>query len=548
MANRQHLFSLIGLVFLLLSGIVRAEPPRLVVVIAIDQMRADYLDVFAGNYDGGLLSLRQQGAVFLDGHQAHAFTQTAAGHATISTGVFPSRHGVVANEFYDRILGQPVGAVDDSSTVLVGAGEAGGSSPLRLQRAGLSDWLKAQSPGSKVVSVSIKDRAAILMGGTGANAAYWLDLLTGNFVTSDHYLFALPDWATAFNMSGSVQQYNGTDWRRLLPDSVYDDSPWPELAGQDRAQFRSLPRELGVAGEPPNRRYYLRFRGSPYADLETLNFARAVIDGEGLGQDSLPDLLFIGLSATDYIGHRAGPYSDEIHDQLLRLDGYLDEFFAYLDNNIVAGDYVVAVSADHGAAPVPEQIPGVSVDAGRVHPDELKEFVAPVLAEAYARGDIASIPEVFYLAGPALRFSGESPSAAKLETLRRALAARLLEHPSVAAAYTYDDQINGILVDEDWAESYQRSFHSSRAPDVTVRLRENHILRPAATGTSHGSPYRYDTHVPIIFYGSRISAGEFSERVRTADIAPTLAHILEIEAPEDLDGRSLHQSLEAALP
>ena len=533
---------------MLLAGIVPADPPRLVVVIVIDQMRADYFDVFAANYDGGLLKLRQQGAVFLDGHQAHALTQTAAGHATISTGVFPSRHGVVANAFYDRVLGQSVGAVSDSLTSLVGGSESRGSSPLRLKRAGLGDWLKAQSPGSKAVSVSIKDRAAILMGGTAADAAYWLDLGTGNFVTSDHYLSALPGWATAFNMSSSVQQYSGTEWRRLLPDSVYDDSPWPELSGQDRASFRALPRALGVEGEPPNRRYYQSFRGSPYADLETLNFARAAIEGEALGQDSLPDLLFIGLSATDYIGHRAGPYSDEIHDQLLRLDGYLDEFFTYLDNNIEAGDYFVAVSADHGAAPVPEQIPDVNVNAGRVNPSDLRRFVAPVLSAAHARGDIASIPEVYYLAGPALQFSGELPSAATLEELRRALAGRLLEHPSVAAAYTYDDQINGVVVDDEWAESYLRSFHPDRAPDVTVRLRENHILGPASTGTSHGSPYRYDTHVPIIFYGSRISAGEFSERVRTTDIAPTLSEILEIEVPDDLDGRSLYDSLHIASP
>lgn len=544
MSNRRPVWPLAGLVLLLLALTAQAEPPRLVIVLVIDQMRADYFDVFAENYDGGLLDLRQQGAVFLDGHQDHAFTQTAAGHATISTGVFPSRHGIVANQFYDRIAQERVGSVDDRSTRLIGADEGNGSSPVWLQREGLSDWLKAQSPASKVASISSKDRAAILLGGMAVDTAYWFEYQNGNVVTSDRYRTSLPEWATAFNESDAVEQYNGTQWRRLMPDSVYDDLPWPELAGQNPEQFRSLPRDLGEAGERPNRRFYLRFRGSPFLDRETLNFARAIIEGESMGQDAVPDLLYIGLSATDYIGHRAGPYSDEIHDQLLRLDGYLDDFFAYLDDNVTDGDYLIAVSADHGVARVPEQIPGDAVDVGRVHPDELEEFVVPVLEAAHARGEIPSIPEVRYLTGPALTFRGEQPSAAQLTAVRQELAARLLEHASVAAAYTYDDQVNGTVEDDGWAELFSRSFHPDRADDVTVRLKENHILRPADTGTSHGSAYRYDTHVPIIFYGQRVSPAEYNDRVRTVDIAPTLAEILEIDVPGDLDGRSLHQSLE----
>jgi predicted AlkP superfamily pyrophosphatase or phosphodiesterase len=546
--NRRYVWSSLGLLLFVLYGRAWAEPPRLVVVISIDQMRADYLDVFADHYDGGFRSLRELGAVFVDGHQDYAFTQTAAGHATISSGVFPSRHGMVANEFYDRLLEQPVGAVDDPTTNLIGAGDARGSSPSRVQRPGLSDWLKAQSPASKVASVSIKDRAAILLGGTAADTAYWLDLQTGHFVTSDHYSSALPAWATEFNLSGSMQQYNGTVWQRLMPDEVYDISPWPELAGQDSARFRSLPRDLGARGEPPNRRYYLRLRGSPFGDLETLKFARALIESEDYGRDQDPDLLFIGLSATDYIGHRAGPYSDEMHDQMLRLDGYLEEFFNFLDAHVDSRDYVIAVSADHGAAPVPEQLPGNDVNAGRVDPDEMIEFVAPVLEAAHARGDIGSIPDVYYLTGPAFRFSGEPPPPAKLDALRRAVAERLLDHPSVAAVYTYDDQLNGAVDDAEWGESISRSFHPDRAADVTVRLKQNHILRPAATGTSHGSPYRYDTHVPIVFFGVGVVAGEHTERARTTDIAPTLARILEINAPEDLDGRSLYESFEMPQP
>ncbi len=534
---------LLGLIMLLATCSVWAEPPRLVVVIAVDQMRADYLDRFAANYEGGLRRLRVDGAVFTDGHQDHALTQTAAGHATIATGVYPSRHGLVANEFWDRLSGEAVGAVADPATRLVGVEARTGSSPARLLREGLGDWLKNQSPGSKVAAVSIKDRAAILMSGMRPDVAFWVDLRTGQFVTSDYYLPALPVWAAEFNSAGAVTRYNGTEWTKLKADAVYDESPWPELAGRDPAAYSMFPHSLGTPGEAPGRRFLAAYRSSPYADLVTLNFARELFEHENFGRDEMPDLLFIGLSAADYIGHRYGPYSHEIHDHFLRLDGYLGDFFEFLDEQVGPDDYVVALSADHGVLPVPEQLAELGVDASRIHPDELVAFVKPVVEAAVARGDIAAMPEIDYQAGPTFDFSGQPPSPEVLDALQLAVAARLLQHPLVAAAYTYNDQLRGNIEDDDWADSFGRSFHPDRAPDVTIKLRENQLLRPAATGTSHGSPYRYDTHVPIVFLGAGIAAGHHSGRVQTTDIAPTLARILEIEAPDDLDGRDLYESI-----
>jgi len=536
---------LLGLVMLLATCSVWAEPPRLVVVIVVDQMRADYLDRFAANYEGGLRRLRVDGAVFTDAHQDHALTWTAAGHATIATGVYPSRHGLVANEFWDRNLQQAVGSVADSTTALVGLDGRTGSSPSRLLRLGLGDWLKSQSSGSKVAAVSIKVRSAILMSGMSPDAAFWVDFRTGQFVTSDYYLPALPAWAAEFNSTGAVNRYNGTEWTKLKADAVYDESPWPELAGRDPGQYSMFPHLLGTPGEVPDRRFFAAHRRSPYADLVTLNFAQALLEHEDLGRDDVPDLLFIGLSAADYIGHRYGPYSHEIHDHFLRLDGYLGNFFEFLDEQIGPDDYVVALSADHGALPVPEQLAELGVDASRIRPDELVAFVRPVVEAAYARGDIAAMPEIDYQAGPAFQFPGERPSSEALDALQRAVAARLLQHPLVEATYTYNDQLRGDIDDDDWAESFGRSFHPDRAPDVTIKLRENQLLRASATGTSHGSPYRYDTHVPIVFLGTGIAAGHHTGRVRTTDIAPTLARILEIEAPDDLDGADLYESIKA---
>ena len=535
--------SILSLALLLVCCGAWAQAPRLVVVIAVDQMRADYLDLFAEHYVGGLRRLRDEGAVFTDGHQDHAITQTAAGHATIATGVFPSRHGVVANEFWDRVAQQPVGAVADPATALVGVEGRTGSSPSRLMRQGLGDWLKAQSPGSKVASVSLKDRSAILLAGKSSDAAYWYDLRTGRFVTSDYYLPALPDWVTKFNAAGFVDRYHGTQWTKLSPEVVYDESPWPELAGRDPSQYSTFPHALGTPGGLPGRQYYSLFRSSPFADLVTLEFAKGLIEHEGLGRDAVPDLLFVGLSATDQIGHRFGPYSHEIHDQILRLDDYLGDFLAYLDEHVGADGYVVAVSADHGAVPVPERLAELGIDAARIRPDELLQFVTPVLDAAHARGDIATKPALDYQSGPVFRFSADSPSPADLDALQRAVAARLLEHPLVAAAYTYNDQLRGDVDDESWADSFGRSFHPDRAPDVTVKLRENQLLREVATGTGHGSPYRYDTHVPILFFGAGVAAGRHTDRVRTTDIAPTLASMLGIAVPDDLHGHDLYPSI-----
>jgi predicted AlkP superfamily pyrophosphatase or phosphodiesterase len=533
-------------VLLLLSSSLLAEPPRLLVVVAVDQMRSDYLDVFAEDYVGGFARLRKNGAVFTDAHQDHAITSTSPGHTSISTGVFPSRHGVVANEFFHRGENREVGAVADESITLVGAELDEGSSPFRMLRSGLSDWLKDAHSGSKIVSVSIKDRSAILLGGRSADAAYWLDLSTGRFVTSEYYLETLPAWVETFNASDALTKYQGTRWSRVADDSTYDELPWPELANRDPDQYASLPRELGERGEPLNRRFFLRLRGSPFADLETLNFAREMIVNERLGEDDDPDILFIGLSASDYIGHRAGPYSDQTHDQFLRLDGYLGDFLDYLDQQVGADNYVFGLSADHGAAPVPELSRDIGLDAGRVHPDTLMELIRPVVEESVASGEIPSMPELDFTTGPFLVFHGDRPESSALMALRGRVAERLLTHPAVAAAYPYDALLSGDIADPEFEALFARSFHPERAPDVTVRFRENYILRESQTGTSHGSPYRYDRHVPIVFLGAGIEPGRYTDRIRTVDIAPTLAAMLEIAAPDDLDGRDLSRSISIA--
>lgn len=531
---------------LLWSASLLAEPPRLVVVVAIDQMRADYLDIFADDYKGGFARLRESGAVFTDAHQDHAITSTSPGHTSIATGVFPSRHGLVANEFFHHGENREVGAVADESTKLVGADADEGSSPFRLLRSSLSDWLKSEHPDSKAMSVSIKDRSAILLGGKSSDAAYWLDLRTGRFVSSEHYLTELPEWVEAFNASDALSQYHGTNWSRVAADSTYNDLPWPELAGRDPAQYASLPRALGESGEPLNRRFFLRLRGSPFADLETLNFAREMLENEALGMDDVPDILYVGLSATDYIGHRIGPHSDEIHDQFLRLDSYLGDFLHFLDERIGAENYVLAISADHGAALVPEISRDIGLDAGRVHPDTLIDFIRPVVEQAVAAGDIPSMPELDFATGPFFVFDGDRPGLSELAALRINVAEKLMTHPAVAGAYSYDALLAGDIEDPEFQELFARSFHPERAPDVTVRLRENYILRESQTGTSHGSPYRYDTHVPIVFLGAGIAAGRYSDRIRTVDIAPTLAALLEISAPDDLDGRDLSSLISAA--
>ena len=513
--------------------------PKLAVVIVVDQMRADFLDEFAHDYSGGLARLREQGAVFVQARHDHALTETSPGYATIATGVFPSRHGLVGNEIWDRPSGQIVGAVIDPDGRMVGAERRSGRSPHRLLREGFSDWLKTQSPDSKSFAIAVKDRSAIALAGMHPDGAYWYDERAGRFATSSYYREELPPWVVAFNAAARVDAYYGTRWEPLYPAQHYgraDTASSLVTAGRVYSEF---PHELVGESDVPDRRFYTIFRLTPFADRLALEFARQLIDAEQLGTDASSDLALIGLSAADYIGHRYGPWSAEVHDYYAHIDAYLGEFLAYLDQGVGAGEYIVVLTADHGVMPIPEQLAEQGTAAVRLHPDALLAYVEPAVAEAVRRGVVDSKPVLRYEFGVIFDFGDARVTDAQRESLQRIVAARLAQHPVVAEAFTYAQLRAGDGGESPWFGRFQRSFHPERAPDVVVLPKANQLITDRRRGTTHGSPYDYDSHVPLVFWGPGIERGRYEMPVRTVDIAPTLAGLLGIAAPEDLDGVDL---------
>ena len=514
--------------------------PRLAVVIVVDQMRTDYLAEFAEDFDSGFARLTREGAVFTEAFHDHALTATAPGYATVATGMHPSRHGVVGNQTWSYERDRLRNIVLDDSVAMVGTERLSGRSPHALTRSAIGDWLKAQHSSSKVFAVSLKDRAAVFAAGQRPDGVYWYDERAGNFVTSDYYVDALPTWVERFNDLDWVDPYFRASW---LPsfDEGHDRLSHRDAEG---ATFSEFPHLLVGDADTPDRRFYARFRRTPFADLMTLDFAEAVIDAEQLGADDTPDVLMVGLSAADYIGHRFGPWSEETHDHYARLDEYLGDFMAHLDEEIGRDQYVLVLTADHGVMPIPEQMTSVGMSAGRTVSDDLLADLEPIVRAAVEQGVVPVMPRLGYLYGVVFDFDDASVSEAQIDALSNLVADYLRSRLDVATTFTEAELKTGSAADDHWLGRYQRSYYPGRARAVTVHPVENYLISPEARGTSHGTPYAYDARVPLVFLGAGIAPGEREGDVRTVDVAPTLAELLGIEAPKDLDGKSLAVELQ----
>jgi arylsulfatase A-like enzyme len=511
-----------------------ADPPRLAVIVVVDQMRADYLDRFRDRFSSGFVRLLAGGAVFTDAHHDHAGTTTAAGHAALVTGAFPGRNGIVGNDWWDRAASRSVYAAEDARSPLIGFPDEAGRSPANLERTGLADWLKAAQPAARVYAVAGKDRSAITMGGRRPDGAFWFLPAAGRATTSAYYGDHLPAWLETFNALDRPRTLFGTWWGRTLPDDAY-----PAARAGDADGRRPFPRRLGQAFSTPDARYLERdFRYTPFADSLTLALAAVVLEREALGRDATPDLLLIGASSADHIGHAHGPSSAHVLDYYARLDRYLGALFDALDAAAGAGRWLVVVTSDHGVMDMPE-VPrrGGQPGARLWAPDLLGTAQHAVDSAAHAFGlaplRVRRVGHGFSLE-PRDGLAGET-----LGRLRAVLARTLRAHPAIADAYTYEELRDPWVPSRPFLEAYRRSFHPARASDVVVRTREDVLLTDSRTETSHGSPYRYDTHVPLIFLGAGIHAGTYPGRVRTVDVAPTLARLLRVPAPGDLDGVAL---------
>ena len=526
-----------------------ADQPALVVLISVDQMRYDFFERFGHQFEGGLKRLWEEGAVYNDAHHLHAPTHTAPGHATLSTGCFPAHHGIVANSYHDEQTGASKYCVVDNAAEIIGVDNDGrleGRSPKLLRTSTLGDWIKSANKQSKVFAVAKKDRSSVLMGGKKADRAFWIDGLTTEVVSSDYYGKSMPIWADTLSGATLFATDLARGWHKKRNAAAYAGTRADDFAAEAGSFLPTFPHTLERMrpGMPERIKNNIMFTFTPMAEDFVLSLAEMLVEVEDLGGDDHTDLLLVGCSAADAIGHHFGPLSQEAHDYYLWLDGYLDRFFKFLDTRIGRDNYWVVLSADHGVLPLPEALTQQGIDAGRVL---FSDFLALVDAVETRLEEELGLEEPLFSAvsgGIFLNYTeAESKGIPPIE-LRQKVANALKNLEIIADAYT-TDELKGDT-DRPYIQHYRNSYDPQITPDIVVRLKENHLVH-GPTGTSHGSPYRYDTHVPIIFLGEPFQAGTYSRSVTTADVAPTIAAKLGIRVNDRVDGKVLTELQEGAI-
>jgi len=537
------------LVVLLLSTVLTASSslaqnlpvkPRLVLVLSIDQMRFDYLTRFGPLYKGGLRMLLDRGAVFTNAKYRHSATATGPGHSVILSGRHPSHSGIVANEWYDAYLRKAVNVVDDPVQRPVG-GSGRSASPANALSFTIGDVLKAKSPQSHVVGVALKDRSAILMGGRRADAAYWYETAGGNFITSTFYTAEPPAWLVALNNRHMADAHAGHMWTRLLPDTAL----YERYAGKDAIEGEWDRKDIVfphvIRGKPPETGFYDDLRRTPIADEMTLDVALEAMNAHHLGEDNVTDILAIGFSATDIIGHTYGADSQEIMDQLLRLDLVLDRLFKEVDAKVGLANTLVVLTADHGSLPLVENLQAKGVDAKRVMPAVLENAVKQALVKRFPGAESLiryySAPD-FYLDDDVIRRGNLNRKEVEATAIQALLATGL-----VAKVYTADDLRSTQPSSDPYFRLFQNAFFEPRSPELNVLLKPYVYLSGAVGGTGHGTAYDYDRHVPIVFMGSGVKPGLYNELCGPEDIAPTLGLMLDLELPHEQDSRFLREML-----
>jgi len=520
---------------------------RLAVLVVFDQMRGDYLTRWQKLFvEGGFKRLQQEGAWFQNCHYPYAETITAAGHASLVTGCSPYLHGIVGNEWYDRSAAKIVGAVESDRYVQVPPAQgakgavATGAAPLLRRQPTVGDALhKATAGKGKVVSLSIKDRAAILLAALRAQACYWFSTTTGTFGTSTYYRDRVHPWVEEFNHRHAADRWFGKDWTRLRPQLDYALLSGPDdvaAEGDGFKQGRTFPHPTNGGLTSAGKAYYGALTNSPFGNDLLLALARQAIEAEHLGQGDVPDLLLLSFSSNDLIGHTWGPDSQEVLDVTLRSDLIVKELLDFLDARVGRGQYTLALCSDHGVCPLPEVARAEGKEAGRVSPQVLLTGASAFLNDTYAKGDkVVWIEEAvyswIYLSRGALRAQG-----LKSAEMEATLAKWLVQQPGIQAAYTRTQLSAGPIKNDPVGERVRRSFDPARCGDVYLVLKPYYLLSPPLSPkvylrTTHGSPHPYDTHVPLLVYGPGIQPGVRTDLVTPQAVAAILARGLGVDPP-----------------
>jgi len=502
-------------------------------------MRQDYLYRFSDRFgEGGFKRLMGEGYQFKNAHYNFVPTYTAPGHASIYTGSTPSYHGIIGNKWYDKANDRSTYCVSDASANAVGGSEQSGKmSPRNLKASTITDELLLTTNfRSKVIGVSIKDRGSILPAGHNPTGAYWFDSKTGNFMTSDYYMNSLPAWVKEFNKQKKVSEYLQKDWETLKPINSYQESTKDNVAyersfkGQEAATFpyklSELVTENGIG----------IIRTTPYGNALVMDMAISSIEGENLGKDDITDFLAVSFSSTDYVGHAFGPNSIELEDTYLRLDMEIKRLLDFLDHRF-GDDYLIFLTADHGVVEVPLFLQDVKMLGGYVKKAELASHLSDKLNKRFGIGTwIKNISnDQIFLDHELIKEKGYDPYEFKL-----ALRAIVISFDGIANAYTADELLLRNATDP-VKKLFENGYNQKMSGDIVASLSSGHLIDfgYGRAGTTHGSGYTYDTHVPVLFFGKGIKQGETVEKVAITDIAPTLSMLLDIALPSACTGKPL---------
>lgn len=522
------------------------KQPKIIVGIVIDQMCYDYLYRFQHHFgSGGFNRFLNKGLNCRNTLYNYVPTYTGPGHASIYTGTTPSNHGIVANDWYQRQTMSMVNCVFDPSVQTIGSiSLEGQSSPKNLRTYTITDQLKMSSPESKVISVSIKDRSAILPGGHLSDGSYWYDYSSGKFITSTYYKSELPKWLSQFNESKNADKYL-KKWDLLYPKTNYksiDESPYEViLGGKKTATFPYDFKEMALVSNNANK----LFTVSPFANELLTDLAIEAIAREKLGADHKPDMLCISYSTPDIAGHAFGPYSLEMEDMYARLDRQLEKLLSHLESQFGKDGFVVFLTADHAVVPVPQMLVDLKMPGGYLFLNERMASLRSVLVSQFG-ADLIEKEENqnIYLNRTlmdSLKLNAKNVSEVMVEYIRK--------WPEVKLAITKSALISGNVTLDEWGQMIQKGFDLERSGDLIFMLQPGYLAQEtdepkAHTGTSHGSAFNYDTHVPLLWYGANISAKDCFRPIQIVDIAPTLIHLLNLQRSGAMTGTPILEILD----
>lgn len=509
------------------SGSAYNARPKLVVVIVIDQFRGDYLERYRDQFgDGGFRLLLDHGAYFADCHYDYANTRTAPGHATLFTGTYSNGHGIVSNEWWNPQKKKSVTSVEDDTTQLVGlSGSPPGSSPRNLLTDTLGDEMKLATQGkSRVFAIALKDRAAILPGGFSADGAYWIDHKSGAWITSSYYRSELPKWAQDFNDSQRAEKYLNKEWK----DS-------------DGKVLRTTAPPKGKDGSPAG--FYEIVGSTPFANDYQFEFARELITYEKVGSGPGTDLLAISLSANDILGHQVGPDSPEMHAMALETDRQLAAFFDFLGHQVGLANIWIALSADHGVAPLPSVAARLHIPAVGVSPEKMRAQFNAILSARLSPGRTTDYVRAFDY--PLAWLNEDAFAAAKIkEEDGERLVGEAMKQAGLRGFYTKSQLARGDVPGTEEGLRYEHSYSPEGGWYVMGVPAPFSVGSPS--GTDHATAYTYDRHVPLALYGLPFQAGTYHTRAEPVDLAVTLASLLGINAPASASGRVLTEALASA--